>query len=165
LNGIDVTSNPKAGQCCTLSSKNVVKNKNRLPAKCSVGFMKRVARMSDMDRKAILKIMKHKERKLKVRKKRSDSKAAVNSTMVSSNNSSLIGNNEWQNWVLVHGNSKAVADDVRNIGKAVGVQYKCDTTNSFNLLTREGRKEWRAAGGGEGVRGVMGVNGGGGEEC
>jgi hypothetical protein len=67
--------------------------------------------------------------------------------------------------VLVHGKPKEVADDVRGIGKAVGVQYRCDTNNSFNLLTREGRKEWRAAGGGEGVRGVLCGSRDGGEDC
>jgi len=51
--------------------------------------------------------------------------------------------------VVVHGKSKEVAVDVRNIGKAFGVKYKCDTNNSFNLLTMEGRKEWREARGGE----------------
>jgi len=49
-----------------------------------------------------------------------------------------------------------VEDDVRDIGKVVGVKYKCDTMNSFNLLTREGRREWREAGGGEVVCGVVG---------
>ena len=30
----------------------------------------------------------------------------------------------------------------------MGVKYHCNTSNSFNLLTREGRREWRAIGGG-----------------
>jgi len=38
---------------------------------------------------------------------------------------------------------------VKDIGKAVGVKFNCDTGNSFNLLTKEGRKEWRSVGGGE----------------
>jgi hypothetical protein len=37
--------------------------------------------------------------------------------------------------------------DVRELGKAVGLEYLCDTTNSFNLLSKEGRRGWRAAGG------------------
>ena len=58
-----------------------------------------------------------------------------------------------------------MADDVRNIGKSIGVMYKCDTNNSFNLLTREGRKEWRAVGVSDVVRGVGGGSGDGAKGC
>jgi len=57
-------------------------------------------------------------------------------------------NNDWENWVLLHGKSKAVEADFQDIGKTVGVSFTCNTSNSFNLLTREGRKGWRAVGGG-----------------
>jgi len=52
-----------------------------------------------------------------------------------------------------------VSEDVRNIGKAIGVKYNCETLNSFNLLTKDGRKEWWAAGVSE--LGSEGVGGGG----
>ena len=85
------------------------------------------------------------------------SAAASNSD--SSNNSSSSVNKDWENWIAVHGKATEVAADVRNIGKAIGVKYKCDTTNSFNLLTREGRKEWRASGVSDVERGVEGGSG------
>jgi len=66
----------------------------------------------------------------------------------SSKNSSSSVNNDWENWVLVHGKSKADEEDVKDIDRTVGVSFTCDTSNSFNLLTREGRKGWRATGGG-----------------
>lgn len=47
--------------------------------------------------------------------------------------------------------------DVRELGKVVGVKYQCVTNNRFNLLTREGRREWRAAGDGEAVQGEGGA--------
>jgi len=53
-----------------------------------------------------------------------------------------------------------VAEDLRDIGKVVGVKYKCETMNSFNLLTRDGRKEWRAAGDIEFECGEVGGSGG-----
>jgi len=40
-----------------------------------------------------------------------------------------------------------VAEDVKELGNIVGVKYLCNTSNTFNLLSREGRREWRAAGG------------------
>ena len=42
-----------------------------------------------------------------------------------------------------------MAEDVKELGKIVGVKYLCNTTNTFNLLSREGRREWRAARGSE----------------
>jgi len=35
-------------------------------------------------------------------------------------------------------------EDIREIGKTSGVKLKGDKNNSFNLLTREGRRELRA---------------------
>jgi len=58
-----------------------------------------------------------------------------------------------------------VAEDVRDISKAVGVKFKCDTSNSFNLLTKKGRREWRAAGGDNDVNEVVGGSGSGGGGC
>jgi len=159
------TSEPKLELCSIVPSGTTLMNKKRESVNQSVGFMKRVARMPDLDRRGILKILRNKERKRKVRKGPSDAKAAAKSTIVSSKNSSSIGNKDWENWVLVHGKPKAVAKDVRGIGEAVGVQYKCDLNNSFNLLTREGRKEWRMARGVEGVRGVVSGSGHGEGDC
>jgi hypothetical protein len=42
-----------------------------------------------------------------------------------------------------------------SLGKVVGVKFNCDTANKFNLLSRDGRREWRAAGGCESLTGVV----------
>jgi len=57
------------------------------------------------------------------------------------------------------------AGDVKAIGKKIGLKFNCDTANSFNLLTKEGRKELRAAGGSEVVCGSKGGGGGVVEMC
>jgi len=49
---------------------------------------------------------------------------------------------------LLRGKLKVAEADVKDIGKTVGVSFNCDTSNSFNLLTREGRKGWQVVGGG-----------------
>jgi len=121
-------------------------------AKNTVGFMKRIACMPAADRKHILKLLKKQKQKQKVSAASKKGQAAVNSSLNSSNNSSSV-NKDWENWVVLHGKGQGVAADVRNLGKAVGVKYQCDTLNSFDLLTREGRREWRAVVGGELVGG------------
>lgn len=65
----------------------------------------------------------------------------------------------------LHGKGDKVADDVMSLGKVVGVRYQCETVNNFNLLSKEGRREWRAASAGNRVDGEVkgkGVDGG---EC
>lgn len=48
--------------------------------------------------------------------------------------------------MLAHGKAAEVAKDVKEIGKVIGVKFIGDSNNSFNLLSRAGRKELRAAG-------------------
>ena len=139
----------------------VVKNKKKCAiVKKSVGFMKKVARMSEHDWKQILHVLKKQERCKKARKGKHHSKEAGTSTFESSKNSNSSVNNDWENWVILHGKSQMVVDDVKAIGKTVGLKFNSDTVNSFNMLTKEGRKEWRAAGGSELVCGSMGDGGG-----
>lgn len=49
--------------------------------------------------------------------------------------------------------------DVKAIGKTVGSKFNCDTENTFNFLTKEGKRGWWAAGGGDVVREVLGDGG------
>jgi len=110
----------------------------------SVGFMKKIARMPVEDRNQILKILKKQKRKKKVCAANASSKETTDSATASKEKSSSSGENDW---VHIHGEPKLVAEDVKELGKIVGVKYLCNTTNTFNLLSREGRREWRAAGG------------------
>jgi len=104
--------------------------------------------------------MKKHDRSRKVRKGKNISNEAGSSNLDSSIKSTTSVTKDWENWVVLHGKSKEVSEDVRNIGKTVGVRFKCDTANSFNLLMREGRREWRASGGGDvGREGVGGFQG------
>jgi len=48
--------------------------------------------------------------------------------------------------LVLHGSDKAKADDVRGIGRMVGLNFKGDKNNKFDVLSREGRKN--AEGGG-----------------
>jgi hypothetical protein len=142
----------------TQNSKSYLKKKKGAPIKNSVGFMKRIARILDNDRKQILHILKKHKRDSKRKEEvgnNNSSSAAVPILECSKNskNSSSSVNKDLENWVVLHGKKEAVAADVRDGGKGVGLQYQCDTTNSFKLLSKEGRREWRAEGGCEIGRG------------
>jgi len=113
----------------------------------SVGFMKKIARMPARDRKQILQILKKQKRRRKAKTVTVSSTAIGVSATVSTKNSSSSTNDDWVNWVHLHGEPKSVAEDVKELGKVVGVKYQCDTSNNFNLLSREGRRLWRTAGG------------------
>lgn len=138
---------------------------NKTSSKHSVGFLKRIARMPSIDRKEILKIIKHQERKRNTRKSPNNSKADAISTSNSSKNSSPTVSNDWKNWVLAHGKEAEVAKDVKEIGKVIGVKFRGDSNNSFNLLSRAGRKELRAAGVGAVDSEEVGCSSGDGEGC
>ena len=58
-------------------------------------------------------------------------------------------NNDWANWLVLHGNSKVVSDDVCDIGKMVGLQFKGDKNNRFDALSGAGRKHSESGGRGD----------------
>jgi len=74
-----------------------------------------------------------------------------NSNSNSSNSSSTYGNKDRENWVSLHNKLEVVIENVRGIDKTIGVKYKGYKMNQFNLLSNEGRREWRAE---EGVGGL-----------
>ena len=135
-------------------SRTLHKHKKSGVVRQSVGFMKRIARMSAVDRKQILRMLKKQKRKRKGEVGALLSRATSNSNSLSSNNYNSSVNNDWENWAHLHGKAEGVAADVQSLGKAVGVNFQCETSNSFNLLTREGRRELRAASVGANVGGV-----------
>lgn len=58
----------------------------------------------------------------------------------STNDSQSSVNNEWQNWLVLHGDAKAVNEDVCDIGKVVGLKFSGDKNNTFDILSGTGRK-------------------------
>jgi hypothetical protein len=67
------------------------------------------------------------------------------SGQASSEESSAAGsdNNDWKNWVAVHGNEQMVVDNVWGIGQTIGVTFGGDKENMFNVLSWavNGKKE------------------------
>jgi hypothetical protein len=125
------------------SSSEMKKKKKKygVVVKQSAGFIRRIARLPAKDRKEVLKILKKQGGKRRALSKAS--KGIDTNVSNNSNSSTSSVNKELENWVVLHGR-KEVMEDVREIGKALGVQYGVANNNRFNLLTREGRREWRA---------------------
>jgi len=137
--GKDVSTKSKSSSKSKHSKKH--KKKNGV-LNLSVGFIKRIARLPLKDRKEILKVLKKQECKRSLLSKASN--AMGNSLSISSNTSNSSVNKDWENWVLLHRKKEAAAEDVREIGRSLGVKFNGDINNRFNLLSREGRKELKA---------------------
>jgi len=58
-------------------------------------------------------------------------------------------NNDWNNWLVLHGNDKVLVEDVCAIGRSVGLKFSGDLNNKFDVLSGMGRKN--REGGGVGV--------------
>jgi len=127
-------------------SKSNSKSKKIMKAgvnlKYSVGFLKRIARLPVKDRNEILKVLKRQKRMTCRASK--VAKVMSNSISTSSNNSNSSVNKDWENWVVLHGKKVSVLEDVVEIGQSLGVTFKGVDNSSFNLLSKEGRREWRA---------------------
>jgi len=86
------------------STHSVASNKKKVGmVNKSVGFMKKIARMSASDRKQILKILKKQKRRKKVCAVKACSNAAVGSTLDSSLKSTSSVRNDWENCVFTWG--------------------------------------------------------------
>ena len=108
--------------------------------------LKRIARLSDKDRQEVLRALRKSERK---QRSVSDvSKAKVISDEGSSLGGSIPVNNDWSNWLVLHGNNKVVNDEVCDIGKMVGLKFKGDKNNMFDVLSGVGRRKSESGGNG-----------------
>jgi hypothetical protein len=135
-----ITKVKKGASKSISSSKSKKKKSLEVNFKHSAGFVKRIARLPMSDRKEILKVLKKQERKRRVLSKATKLMATSNS----SNTSISSVNKDLEHWAILHDKNEVVAEDVREIGKTLGVHVDEGNKSGLNLLTREGRKELRA---------------------
>jgi len=45
-------------------------------------------------------------------------------------------NGDWKTWMVSHDNSEVAIDDFRGVRKAIDVNFKGDSVNMFNVLSR-----------------------------
>ncbi|PNX89689.1 hypothetical protein L195_g045811, partial [Trifolium pratense] len=112
----------------------------------SLHTLKKVARMPSKDRKEVLKVLKKNVCKRQGGSRADRSCEVVHQVSSEKNQSSASVNNDWENWVVMQDNNYMVVDDVWDIGKAIGVKFKGNSSNMFNVLSRA-RKSNQAGGG------------------
>jgi len=107
--------------------------------------LKRIGRLSDCDRREVLRALRRTSRKRKAVP--STSKAKVTPKSSSPNSASQTSvNTDWNNWLVLHGNDKVRSDDVSEIGRSIGLNFNGDKNNKFDVLSGVGRQT-RVSGG------------------
>jgi len=92
--------------------------------------LRRIARLSDSDRREVLRAL---QRTTKHRKAGSGvSKAKETSKVASASSTSQTSvNNDWNNWLVLDGNDKVLTEDVCAIGRYVGLKFSGDKITSL----------------------------------
>jgi hypothetical protein len=127
-------SGPSQGHKAALEHK-----KRKVDGSFRHSSLKKVARLPCRDRKEVLKNLKRNVRRRSGRN-RINRSCTVKSTGPSEEApSSASINNDWQNWVVMHGSEKMAVEDVWGIGKAIGVKFTSDNANRFRALVRAGK--------------------------
>jgi hypothetical protein len=101
--------------------------------------LKRIARLSDKDRKDVLRALRKTNRRRKGISKELKDKALGNESSSQTGSQASV-NNDWTHWLVLHGSDKVRSDDVRGFGEKVGLNFKGDKNNMFNVLSGVGRK-------------------------
>ena len=84
-----------------------------------------------------LKILKQKIRNRRRQRERVTRSLEVGSHSTNSQSSSMASvNNDWTNWVTLHGSEVAKAAYIQNIGKVIGISFKGNNQNKFSILSR-----------------------------
>jgi len=102
--------------------------------------LRRIAILPTKEREDVLRALKRNVQKRKGLV--GDSQAHVFSkvNVVKHSESQTSVNNDWQNWLVLHGTNKVVNDDVMGIGKEIGLNFKGDKNNRFDVLSNTRRK-------------------------
>ena len=101
--------------------------------------LKRIARLSESDRREVLRVLRRTTKRRRSVSGAAKAKAA--SKAASSNcNSQTSVNNDWNNWLVLHGNENVRSEDVRDIGRTIGLNFTGENNNMFQVLAGTSRK-------------------------
>nr|ABN08666.1 RNA-binding region RNP-1 (RNA recognition motif) [Medicago truncatula] len=139
-------------------AKNIAPIRRKVAS--SFTSLKKIARLSETDRNALIKSLKKakmsKRYFLKGKSSKTSSKISsckTNKVSLSAGSGTSGNTKDWENWVVLHGNAKEVEEDVVELGKKIDL--RCN--NSFQVLSRGGVRGGSDGGGSgreDGVRGV-----------
>ncbi|GAU12613.1 hypothetical protein TSUD_132230 [Trifolium subterraneum] len=133
------------------------------PLRHSLFSLKKVARLPSEDRSEVLKILSKSVRRRRGGKGLNQSGVASIQASSEESSASASVNNDWKNWVVMQGNDQVPEDDVRAIGKSIGVEFKGASENRYSVLFGGGKSKQECSGQGQGgfiswnIRGLGGV--------
>ena len=133
------TKHNDSASCYVNVPNNVTKKKGRGSLRHCAQKLKRIARLSNKDRKEVLRALQRSSKQHKAVPNASKATAQSKEGSFTGESQNSV-NNEWQNWLTLHGNATAISKDVCDIGKAVGLSFKGDKNNMFDVLFGVGRK-------------------------
>jgi len=111
--------------------------------------MRRIARLPAKDRKDVLRALKINVRKrmrpcgdfqVQENSKGKEAQQSVSQSSV---------NNDWENWLVLHGIDRVAQEDVTGIGKEIGLKFSGDDNNMFDVLSTVRRKNKEGVGKGK----------------
>jgi len=126
-----------------------IKKKGNGTLRHNAQSLKRIARLPAKDRIEILRALRKTVKKRKGLVVVSMIKVTYVDSIPQSTGSQVSVNNDWMNWLVLHGNKNKAVNDVCEIGKAMGLKFKGDNNNMFDVLSGAGRKNKEGDGGGK----------------
>jgi hypothetical protein len=107
-----------------------------------VHSLKKLARLPCKDRGEALKALGRCVRKRRAGVQGNSSNMAGGQAFSDASSTSGANDDDWRNWVAVHGNDELAVEDVRDVGQSIGVKLRGGQENMFRVLSRKGlRKE------------------------
>jgi len=107
----------------------------------NVHSLKKVARLASKDREAVLHVLKRRVGKRNVKGGVTRSVEVFSKSVSDGISSASSVNNDWKNWVVLRGNEEVEMEDVRGMGKAIGLNFKEENHNRFSVLSRVGKEK------------------------
>jgi hypothetical protein len=111
-----------------------------------VHSLKKIARLPTKDRGEALKALGRCVRRRRAGDHANESYSTSCQASSDLRSASGTSDNDWRNWVAVHGNDQVAMEDIRGIGQSIGVTFRGDVENMFNALTRAGNNKGEASG-------------------
>lgn len=125
---VTINSSSTSGPCAN-------KKKGASYLRHTAQSMRRIARLPAKDREDVLRALKRNVKKRKGLVGDSQAHVLSKADVVKSSNSQPSVNNDWQNWLVLHGIDKVANEDVKELGKELGLKFNGDKNIMFDVLS------------------------------